>query len=97
MSMITDYDHLEIRCPLLGHPLNFSYCRSANSGRPCRKILDCWFDRFQVQEFVETHFPEGILEDIAAPPKPKMLSLFELMQKAQATRGEIETKDEKAE
>ena len=95
--MITDHDHLEIRCPLLGHQLNFSYCRSTNLSQPCRKILDCWFVRFQVQEFVETHFPKGTLEDIAAPPKPKMLSIFEIMQKAQAGQRDVSANDEKAE
>lgn len=84
--MITEHDHLEIRCPMLGHPLNFSYCRSTTSNTPCRKIYNCWFQRIPVQEFMQENFSKEVIEQITAPPKPKVLSLFELIQKAQATK-----------
>ena len=84
--MIDQYDDLKIRCPMLGHPLNFSYCRSTDKDRPCRNIFHCWYQRLPVQQFVQTHFPAGTIEKLAAPPKPKMLSLLELIEKAQATK-----------
>ncbi len=84
--MITDNDHLEIRCPMLGHLLNFSYCRSANAGEPCRKILDCWFERFDVENFAKEHFPKEALVKITSPPKPKMLSIVEIAQRAIAAQ-----------
>ncbi len=84
--MITDYDHLEIRCPMLGHPLNFSYCRTANLGEPCRKILDCWFERFPVENFARQNFSREAMEKIAASPKPKILGILEIVQRAQAVK-----------
>jgi len=84
--MITDYDHLEIRCPMLGHPLTFSYCRSTVGNTPCRKIFNCWFERFPIQDFMQNNFDQHIIDNLIAPPKPKMLSLLELIEKAQSTK-----------
>ncbi len=95
--MITEYDHLEIRCPMLGHPLNFFYCRSTDSNTPCRKIYNCWYQRFPIQHFMQAHFEPDDLDKITAPPKPKVLSLLELIEKAQMTKknGIIPHKDVK--
>ncbi|MBN1482527.1 hypothetical protein EH223_10820 [candidate division KSB1 bacterium] len=93
--MITQYDHLEIRCPMLGHPLKFFYCRTTDGNTPCRRIFNCWYQRIAVQDFVYDHFPQEIIATITAPPKPKMLSLVELIQKAQQSKknGGIPQKD----
>jgi len=84
--MITDYDHLEIRCPMLGHLLKFSYCRTTDGNTPCRSIFNCWFQRIPVQQFIQDNFPKGTVEKITAPPKPKMQSLLELIEKAKNTK-----------
>jgi hypothetical protein len=39
------------RCPRLGHELTFGYCRQESRGKPCRLILDCWWERFDAQQF----------------------------------------------
>jgi hypothetical protein len=36
------------RCRRLGHEITFAYCRRENFGKPCRLILDCWWERFDV-------------------------------------------------
>ena len=82
--MITDYDDQEIYCPMLGHLLKFSYCRSTDGTTPCRKILNCWYQRFPVQEFMLSHFSEESIRKITAPPKNKVLSLLELIEKSEA-------------
>ena len=51
-------DELGIRCPRLGHQINFSYCRSENSGLPCFKTLDCWHHHFDVHGFLENKLTE---------------------------------------
>ncbi|MBN1558608.1 hypothetical protein JW998_00045 [candidate division KSB1 bacterium] len=84
--MITKYDDLDIRCPQLGHPLNFSYCRSTHNNTPCRNILNCWFQRLPVERFVQDHFPAGTIEKLTTPPRPKLQSLVELIEKAQAAK-----------
>lgn len=80
--MIEEHDSRETYCRLLGHHLSFKYCRSAADGLPCAKILDCWFETFPVQEFINKHFSKHELESVFAPPKPKISSLIEAVEKA---------------
>ena len=84
--MFTQYDALEIRCPALGHQLSFKYCRSANENAPCRKILDCWFQRINIQEFIAEHYSEAELQRITAEPKPKLVSILEIISRVQGHR-----------
>lgn len=76
-------DDYRIRCPRLGHPINFLYCRSENTGIPCSKALDCWFEHFPVAEFLRG---ELTVEDwnraFQQPGKTKVLSLLELIEQA---------------
>ncbi len=70
---------------MLGHHLTFAYCRKANDGELCAKILDCWFEQFDVVDYVSRHHPE-VLER-SFPPKPKVATLLELIQEAQRRPG----------
>jgi hypothetical protein len=83
--MLTDQDTLLQRCPMLGHEVAFSYCRQPGQEIPCRKIFDCWWERFDVQTFVANNFPEEIRNAIIRPPKPKILSLIEIIEQARKT------------
>ncbi len=82
---------LERRCPRLGGPVRFDYCLTAkNDQQPCFKIIDCWWEQFDVYHYLETALPGAQLEAFlqAAPPKPKATSLVELIEAArQRTRG----------
>ena len=74
-------DGYDIRCPRLGHQINFMYCRSENRGLPCFKTLDCWYSHFQVEEFLRGELTAGEWEiAFNTPPKPKLLSLIELIE-----------------
>jgi hypothetical protein len=54
--MITDHDDdMLLRCPHLGHEMNFGYCRHESRGKPCNLILSCWNGRFDVRAFLENH------------------------------------------
>jgi hypothetical protein len=74
------------RCPRLGHELTFGYCRQESRGKPCRLILDCWWERFDVRAFLQAHLPEEDMAQVeragAAPPPSKVLSLVEMIQQA---------------
>ncbi|WP_457572213.1 hypothetical protein [Desulfovulcanus sp.] len=73
----------EIRCPRLGHQVSFSYCRLENQGLPCFKAITCWQPYFPVEEFLRQELtPEEWQKAFNSPPKPKILSLVELIQKA---------------
>src|ERR1035437_4587837 len=75
------------RCPRLGHELTFGYCRQESGRKPCRLILDCWWERFDVRSFLQAHLPEESMAQVeragAAPPPSKVLSLVDLIQQAQ--------------
>ena len=73
----------KIRCPRLGHQIAFSYCRKENHGLPCFKTLDCWHAHFQVEQHLEAELtPEEWQKTFRRRPKPKMLSLVELIEQA---------------
>ena len=76
-------DDFNIRCPRLGHQISFSYCRSENHGLPCFKTLDCWHSHFSVEKFFKKDLtPEEWEKVFSVPPKPKLLSLVELIEQA---------------
>jgi hypothetical protein len=76
-------DDYEIRCPRLGHPIIFSYCRSENMGLPCFKTLDCWFEHFQVEGYLrETLTQEEWERAFQSTGKSKVMSILELIEQA---------------
>lgn len=76
-------DDYSIRCPRLGHQIFFSYCVHENGRLPCFKILDCWHSYFQVEKYLKENLTiEEWEKAFAKPGKPKILTLFELIEKA---------------
>jgi hypothetical protein len=72
-----------IRCPRLGHQINFVYCRKENSGIPCFKTLDCWYSYFDVQSFLEDKLSkDDFKKAFVEKGQPKVLSLLDLIEKA---------------
>lgn len=82
-------DDYKIRCPRLGHQISFTYCRSENMGLPCFKTLDCWYDHFLVEEFLKQELTGKEWEHVfGRPPKPKLLSLVDLIEQAKKNTKE---------
>lgn len=81
--MIDENDKQEGYCKMLGHFLTFDYCRSANEKLPCSKVLDCWFQQFPVEKFIKENYSAEEQKKIFMPKKPKILSLTEILEKAQ--------------
>jgi hypothetical protein len=77
-------DHLEKRCPRLGGPVTFNYCRLHGGDEPiCWKILDCWWEIFDVATFLKEQLsPEEFSHLGNAQSKPKVASLIELIDQA---------------
>jgi hypothetical protein len=49
--------------------------------------LDCWHSHFQVEQHLRTELtPEEWQRTFTRPPKPKMLSLVELIEQARKDR-----------
>ena len=76
---------LSRRCPRLGGPISFSYCLQCDEDEtPCWKIIECWWEIFDVSTYLENILPvEKLNRVILKKPKPKIESLVEMIQKAQ--------------
>jgi hypothetical protein len=72
------------RCPRLGNPGTFDYCEiCGDDQQPCFKILDCWWEHFDVVRYLKDHLPEDQFNHLMeAQPKPKVSSLVELIEHA---------------
>ncbi len=85
--MLNEHDQdLQLRCRRLGHEVTFGYCRQESGGMPCRLILDCWWEQFDVRSFLQTHLPAADMAQVErasdSPPPAKLLSLVEMIQQA---------------
>ena len=82
-------DSFQIRCSKLGHQIHFSYCRKENFGLPCVRILTCWHPYFSVEEYLRHELSDEEWNKVfEEPPKPKALSLAELIEQAQKYKKE---------
>jgi hypothetical protein len=82
-------DDTQIRCPRLGHQISFSYCRFENRGLPCTKTLDCWHEHFPVEECLGSELSAEEWDRVfTRPPKPKMISLLEMIEEAKKRKAE---------
>lgn len=69
------FDTLERRCPRLGSIVHFGYCRMCEAERqPCFKVLDCWWERFDVQDVMRRTLSNQAFEHLAHPTPPDKLS-----------------------
>ena len=74
--MLNEHDQdILPRCRRLGHEVIFGYCRQETGGKPCRLILDCWWEQFDVRSFLQAHLPEEDMAQVeragASPLPPK--------------------------
>jgi len=76
-------EDLEIRCPRLGGTVPFRYCMAPAEPTACYKILDCWWEVFDVTSYLKAHLPEEdfcrLLEDRNRPNR--MESILDLVEK----------------
>jgi len=71
---------LSRRCPRLGGPVNFSYCMRCELEQPCFKVVDCWWETFDIVRYLQEHLPEEQFTRVLnARPKPKVASLVEII------------------
>lgn len=75
---LTAHDDREYwRCPQLGGPVTFNYCRRMNKGLPCRQIVACWAGVFDIADFLLKHFSkEDIHRALSAPRQDRWTSIL---------------------
>lgn len=82
-SADSPYEEKVIRCPKLGGPITFNYCKMESGARPCSRALTCWAGYFHV----ESHFrqiltPEEFHACFEMPPASRVTTLLELVERA---------------
>ncbi len=81
--MLSDEDHRVRRCPRLGHEVGFHYCRTQEDDRLCSRILDCWWEYFDVAGFLRAHLTaEEWKALVIQRRRPKVAGILELIQEA---------------
>ena len=82
-------DHLSRRCPRLGGPVTFQYCRlCGEESLPCWKIFDCWWELFDIATYLSTTLSSDMFNRLVnTRPKPKVSSLIELIELAKNRAG----------
>ncbi len=83
--MIDQYDELESRCRLLGHPVSFQYCRSQAEGHACRHLLNCWFERIPIEAYAQQYLTQEEIASLLSPPPSKLHTIIQLIEKAKKT------------
>ena len=65
--------------------MSFEYClESGEEELPCGKVVDCWWEYFDILEYLRSRFSEEDFNRLVnSPPKPKVTSLVELIKQAQ--------------
>lgn len=81
------FDKEERYCPKLGHTLNFAYCRKPGQKLFCSRIFQCWGDRMDINAYIKEFFKAEEIREAFNPPKPKIVSLYELIQKNRSNTG----------
>lgn len=84
MKTVDGKDSLEQRCPRLGGPVSFKYCRTTGEGgMPCFKIMDCWWETFDIRTYLENSLSEAEFKSILeAKPPDKIASILDLVEQA---------------
>jgi len=58
------FDAVTVRCPRLGGPVKFGYCRELEGGLPCSRALVCFERSFPVAEYFRRVLREETYERI---------------------------------
>jgi hypothetical protein len=57
--------------------------KPGNERSPCFKVIDCWWETFDVVRYLEDNLPQDQFARLmVARPRPKIASLVELIEKA---------------
>jgi hypothetical protein len=97
LSTVPPYEEKQIRCPKLGHQVNFAYCCIEQQELPCARALKCWNSQFDVETHLRERLgPEGFVRCFEHPPPTKIATLIELIEHARnvAEKGTCESEDD---
>ncbi|MBI4966463.1 MAG: hypothetical protein HY913_24495 [Desulfomonile tiedjei] len=85
-SFSPPFEETEIRCPRLGGPVTFGYCRIERQQRPCQRAIKCWSGHFDVAAFFRERLtPDEFDACFLEQPLSKVVTLIELIEQARKT------------
>jgi len=81
-------EDLDTRCPRLGGTVPFGYCLAPGEPTPCYKVLNCWWEIFDVTAYLRSHLPEDVFEKLLEDRDPpnRLNSIFELVERFKNTK-----------
>jgi len=83
------FDHVELRCPMLGGQVTFAYCRTLEDGLPCHKALVCHERHFPVEVFFRQILePETFERCFAGPDRGRYERFLEVVGDARQRAGD---------
>ena len=89
--MLEEHDERRRRCPRLGHEVPFHYCRTQEGQTPCPRILDCWWETFDVEAVLAAHLGEDEIQSLQQRERPdKRVSILQILEEAQRRVSESE-------
>lgn len=84
----TPEDGQPLHCRRLGHPVTFQYCRSGSGDLPCARILDCWFQTFDVAEYLRSRYTPEQIDRLLRPPRDKLSQILDIVGAVRRDRAE---------
>lgn len=81
---MSDITEKEIRCRRLGHEVPFDYCQTLEGHTVCPLIRDCWWERMDIDAYLEEHLSPEALKALRHPPPPgpRLGKIIDLAMKA---------------
>ena len=78
----------DTRCPRLGGTVPFRYCMAPGEPNPCRKILDCWWEIFDVASYLKARLPEETFEKLLRDRSPpnRLNTILDLVERFRNTK-----------
>ncbi len=94
-SVRPSYEEREMRCPRLGGPVNFSYCRKENVGKPCARTISCWSPYFDVMTYFRATLTEEEFEECFDQTQcSKMETLLDLIARARKIAEDLKDNED---
>lgn len=70
------FDHIQVRCPRMGHQIDFGYCRAMSDGLPCPQAINCFYYTFPVEAYFRRVLKEETFARIFLSEKPGRYESF---------------------
>jgi len=84
----TIFDALEMRCPRLGGPVPFDYCRKVAGGLPCARALLCWAAAFPIRDYmIRVLTEEEWSRAFEQPPRERLDTILDAADRAREASG----------